>query len=252
MLALLAFGDIAARHFGDLDLLVAERDYLRCGDLLVSRGFRRDQDCDYESSYVNETNNVCVDLHRSIADSWRWPVRLDFERLWERKTCIPVLGAPVPSFDLADLIIVLSVQLVRDTWARRVRISKIADLAQVTAGHKEIDWDRVEREADKAGCKRMVIFALRSANELLPRSHAPDLPRFVRGSRLAAIPLVYVRRHLSGAIRQTLAERLLRVGFELWTLRRLVDTEALRRLLGDKAVELLVALWRMLRLFGIK
>ena len=79
--AVLAYGSISMRQFGDLDILVESADYMRTRASLGASGYSLTTEWGWECTLVNESESICVDLHRNLAPD-QFPVHLDFESLW--------------------------------------------------------------------------------------------------------------------------------------------------------------------------
>ena len=104
VLAATAYGDIALRQFGDLDILVRERDARPAKDLLLSSGYRPlYQPAEQEEAYhalrkvyelVREDGRVVVELHWAItSQTFHFP--LDPDSLWEQVETVSLEGAMV-------------------------------------------------------------------------------------------------------------------------------------------------------------
>src|SRR5262245_4360724 len=175
-LAVTVYGNLALRRFGDLDLLVHQRDVARATLLLLAQGFRHQRTFDGESSFVHTTRRVTVDLH------WGLPPRqfhfaLDFARVWRHRQSLSLAGTTAPILAPEDLLLVLCVQAARDAWGDlshpyaqergHGRLLQICDIATLLQSHPDMDWDRVLGDARRLGGQRMLWFGLRVAHELL-------------------------------------------------------------------------------------
>jgi hypothetical protein len=185
-IAYLAYGNIALRQFGDLDVLVSARDYGRARDLFLARGHRLTDDWGWECSLTDENRSVTTDLHVGLAPA-QFPTGLGFDRLWERRQVVPMAGGKLSTLSAKDLLIILCVQLIKDAWGiSALRLAKACDIAELLRSNVRIDWNYIFRETRRTGCRRMLQIALTVAGELLgapmqlPGLAAPDGSRTSR------------------------------------------------------------------------
>jgi len=166
VLAASIYDNLTLRQFGDLDILVHERDFMRTRELLISQGYRCWHDLDWQHAFVHDGSRVHVDLHQRITP-WYFPFRLDFECLWQRLEPVSLAGTTVVNFSPEDLLIILCVQLSRDCWDKREQLIKICDIAELIYAEQTLDWGRVIEQANALGCKRMLFLGLFLATDLL-------------------------------------------------------------------------------------
>ena len=175
VLAATAFGNVALRQFGDLDILVREQDARTAKELFLSSGYRpvsqgpsSQGDAFYNArkvcELVREDGRVVVELHWAIT-SQTFPFRLDPASLWEHIETVSLEGAPVYNLSTEDLLLVLCVHGAKHHWGRLMWISDISEIIR-TYSH-EIDWTWLTQRADSLGGGRMLFLGLLLAHDLL-------------------------------------------------------------------------------------
>ena len=215
VLAAAAYGDLALRQFGDLDILVREQDAMRAKNLLLSTGYRLlyGGSAEDEAAFhnlrkvcelVREDDRVIVELHWAItSQTFYFP--LDPASLWEQVETVPLEGAPVLNLGPEDLLLVLCVHGAKHHWGRLMWICDIAELLRTY--YKEIDWIRLTQRASSLGSARMLSLGVLLAHDLLgakvpedvlqrmqAESKAPSLAAEVRSRLFAGGPLMAVER----------------------------------------------------------
>ena len=167
VIAALSKGDIASRQFNDLDLLVDQWDYFfSVKNLLVAKGWRKIQEFSWEMSFVDPTENVVVDIHRTITHKLI-PFFLNFRQLLKRSVEVTVCGETVKTLSPTDMLIVHCVQVVKDTASNMIRLKKICDVAELIHTYEDKNWKLVFRQAVRFGCLHMLYFGIAAAHDLL-------------------------------------------------------------------------------------
>jgi hypothetical protein len=176
-LAVRLYGDLSLRGFGDLDIVVCERDVLRARRLLIDRGYAPQRvDTGELNQFLSEKHEmllyrvdgkVRLDLH------WRFTSRSaciagDPERFLQHLETISIAGEEVRSLRLETYLLVLSMHAAKHQW---VQLKLICDIAEILAV-PDLDWHYVAREAHELGLKRALGTGLLLAQGLL----GPSLP----------------------------------------------------------------------------
>ncbi len=170
VLAASAYGNLALRRFGDLDILVHERDGDAARRLLGELGFVLDYHVwGQEYHFADERRQITVDLHQRIASSY-FPVPADFDVLWGRLRPVTLGGWVVRGLAPEDTAFGLCVHLAKDYCTWKERLSQLCDLAELMAAEPTLPWDRVLDHARAAGGERIVLLALWLTRELLGSS----------------------------------------------------------------------------------
>jgi hypothetical protein len=172
-LALRAYGDVALRQFGDLDILVHRCDVLKIKQLLAADGFKaipelnRAQeaallrfDCAY--NFGND-RQVLFDVHWQLAAPY-FSLGIDLDRVWERLEAVTLNGHELPSLSTGDLLVALCLHGATHGWER---LGWIADVAGLMAHSPDLDLQAVLAEAGARGHGRMVTLGLFLAKDLL-------------------------------------------------------------------------------------
>lgn len=173
-LAAKAYGNIALRHFGDLDILVRQRDVLRVMELLVAEGYvlhpplngvqqalmLRTQ-CNLP--FTRDGRRLIVEIH------WRVSARLfssplDEESLWEKIGLDSFEGMTIKTLAPEDLLLSLCVHGAKHLWER---LSWIADIAQLLEVYTDLNWPRLLERTRRSGTGRMLLLGLYVARDLL-------------------------------------------------------------------------------------
>lgn len=198
VLAASAYGNLASREFGDLDLLVRAADAPRAAALLTERGYRESTrlNLSWERTFAHPDRDIEVDLHWAFAPTEAGlhtaSFRYDIEGLWNRVRTIPVLRQDVPTLGPEDTLIALCQNATKDffrtTWPS---LSWFCDLSQVIRTEPDMDWYQIDHLASRHGCRRIVHACVDAAAELF--CLAVDLPptRRDRSTRLLASDLCH-------------------------------------------------------------
>lgn len=181
VLAHCTYGKLALRQNYDIDLLIAERDLPASRQTLQDAGFVCDEVFDRELRYHRIDDGVEVDLHWAFAPRY-FHHSVDFDELLRRSRDEMLLGQRVSTLSAEDFLLVLCLQVVKDSWERRQQLehlSKVCDIAEHLRAHPRLDWAWIRRAARQDGLQRVVHCALTLACELLGAELPPEVARAV-------------------------------------------------------------------------
>lgn len=166
-LALLAYGNVALRDFRDLDILVHAHDYLTTQNLFVAHGYRLAVDWGWECSLVDNSQGICVDLHRGIVPE-RFQLDLDFRSLLNRLEALPLAGGKIKTFSPEDTLLIQCIQLVKDSSEfSPLRLIKACDIAELLRTHPDLNWEQVLMQVRSLGNAQMLLDSLSVTHRLL-------------------------------------------------------------------------------------
>jgi hypothetical protein len=172
-LASLAYGSVALRPFGDLDILVSPTDAVRAARLLHRLGFpawtssdEKNLAGECEATFVRPDGQLTVDLHWALSRDGL-PFSVPFEKLWAQAQRVQVGGAHVPTLATQDLCLFLCLHGTKHLWER---LSWVCDIAELIRAQPQLDLNRLLHRADQMGYGRMVLLSLELARSTL------DLP----------------------------------------------------------------------------
>ena len=173
-LAAQAYGNIALRHFGDLDILVRQRDVTRVMKLLVAEGYALHPPLnDVQQALMLRTQcnlPFTRDAHRLIVEiHWRVSARLfssplDEEALWNDLRTDSFEGTQINALAPEDLLLSLCVHGAKHLWER---LSWVADIAQLLEVQEDLNWTNLLERARRTGTERMLLLGLYVAHDLL-------------------------------------------------------------------------------------
>lgn len=174
VLALRAYGDPAARQYGDIDLIVRHADIARAAKIIVASGYesRIPVEAIHEGRipgqylFLRPGTNVVFELHTERTLRY-FPLRLPIETYFRRKTSVVLDGHAVPALSVEHEFVLISIHGAKHFWERLMWIS---DIAAMVYNHPELDWKDVRQAAAEVGAERMVRLALLLAERLLNAS----------------------------------------------------------------------------------
>lgn len=171
--AMLAYGDLALRACGDIDLLVRQHDHRRAEQALENSGYRITQQYDtaMQSGLWHEQRQTSVDLHWGIPPEH---LHLHSKRLWEALAPVNLLGRPVPTFSTQDTVLVMAINVVKEYW--KPSLHQLSDVVALTCDYSDDDWRATFRRAREIGCLRMLVATLLLARRLLNTPLPPAGP----------------------------------------------------------------------------
>ena len=108
-LAAIAYGDLALRQYGDLDILVRPQDVALAADLLLNDAYFTDGTIlESERPFGRRDGWVVVDLHWGITVP-HFAALLDEEGMWQRAQTIALAGGEIRTLALEDHLLALAV-----------------------------------------------------------------------------------------------------------------------------------------------
>ena len=174
ILATIVYGNLALRQFGDLDILVHEKDFVKTKGLLIAQGYQpwrqltgaqeiRHLQSEHAYTFIRADGKVHVDLHWRFAQR-RIAFALDPERLWERLERIPLAGRSVPTLPPEETLLILCMHGAKHSWGR---LAWVCDVAELVRTHKEIKYEWVIEQVGRLHDRRRLILGLFLAQEFL-------------------------------------------------------------------------------------
>jgi Uncharacterised nucleotidyltransferase len=177
VLAVQAYGDPAMRSYGDLDLLVRQRDIRRATLLMTADGYDSQVPISAIDAgkipgqylFSRPDSKLLVELHNDRTLRY-FPRRLPLEKIFERQIRVPLDSREVPALSVEDELVFICVHGAKHLWER---LMWIADVATLVSRQTSLDWDRAAVSAKEVGAERMLYTGLQFAAKL-PRMRLPD------------------------------------------------------------------------------
>jgi hypothetical protein len=170
-LAMRAYGDPAMRSYGDLDLLVRQRDIRRATELMSAAGYAAAVPLTAIDAgkipgqylFSKPDSRLIVELHNDRTLRY-FPRRLPLEDFFARHVRVCLDGREAPALSVEDELVLICVHGAKHFWER---LMWIADVAALVSRQMGIDWERVADSAKAVGAERMLHTGLRLASNLL-------------------------------------------------------------------------------------
>jgi Uncharacterised nucleotidyltransferase len=211
-----AYGDITARQFEDLDVILRQRDVRVADDAVRSLGYAPKfpwvhsaqparEIIPGEYNYFHRDRRTIVELHTELTLR-HFPVRPDLDALLQRTLKVNVGGREMPTFCPEDALPVLCVHGAKDFWERLVWI---ADLAEIVRSFPTLNWKFVLCTSRQLRVERMLHVGLALAENVLGAELPAEVSAAVRADSRAGELAADVERRLfsRGASERTAAQR---------------------------------------------
>src|SRR6266436_3944119 len=179
-LAMRAYGNPAMRNYGDLDLLVRQRDIRRATELMIAVGYmpsvslRAIDAGKIPGQYLfsKPDSKLLVELHNDCTLRY-FPRRLPLEEFFARQILVPLDAREAPALSVEDELVLICIHGAKHFWERLMWVADVAALVSRQAG---IDWQRVADSARVVGAERILHIGLLLASDLL-KARLPDKVR---------------------------------------------------------------------------
>jgi hypothetical protein len=184
------YGDLALRHFGDLDVLIRETDVAKAGEILSSYDYNRvipplspvkERDfirTDHEHEFISADQMVHVDLHWRLSTR-RFPAEFQVDGLFDHAEELSLSGGTITHISSQDLLLLLCMHASKDLWRKFVWI---CDIDRLIRTEQDINWD-----------ERMLYLGLYITHSLL-RSPVPESILSEAESRGLTMPAIKILR----------------------------------------------------------
>jgi hypothetical protein len=171
VLAMQAYGDPGVRSYGDLDLLVRQRDIRRATELLSAAGFAPAiplsaidaEKIPGQYLFSMPDSHLIVELHNDRTLRY-FPRRLPLEDFFARHIRVCLDFHEAPALSVEDELVFICVHGAKHLWER---LMWIADVAALVSRQTDIDWKGVAASAKAVGAERMLRTGLLLASGLL-------------------------------------------------------------------------------------
>jgi hypothetical protein len=173
VLAAVAYGDIALRHFVDLDLLVPKKDLRLVKELLTREGYRLSEALtpQQERFYLRYTCEFTFEHPQKPMLDIHWRLAADYlgggpdpDMMFRRRVPVSLEGKPVSSLAPEDMLLMLSLSSALDQWTT---LGLVCDVARLVEARNSWDWPGLMARAGDLGMRRMLLLGLYLAHKLL-------------------------------------------------------------------------------------
>jgi hypothetical protein len=167
-LAQMAYGDIALRQAGDIDILISPEHFVQAKQLLESLGYQMSPQLSAaqlsshlrfhcEIQFMRDDWFTVVDLHWGIAPQ-SFVFNLKVDEIMSRLQPMSLMGTEIATFGTEDLILYQSMHGAKHLWRR---LEWICSLAELLRTRERIAWNTVIERAAQCHVTRMLGLGLR-------------------------------------------------------------------------------------------
>ncbi len=189
-LAMRAYGDTGSRIFGDLDLIVRQRDILRATELMISAGYDFEVSPDEiraakipgQYSFVRKGAPLLVELHTEQTMRY-FPRGLPVEKFFATRQHELLDGHEVPVLSIEHELVLICIHGAKHLWER---LTLVADVAALAARQTNLNWLESLATAEDAGAGRMLRVGIILAQDLLRAPLPQDIQSRIRSDTAAA------------------------------------------------------------------
>ena len=203
VLAMRAYGDPTMRSYGDLDLLVRQRDIRRATESLQAAGYQADVPLSAIDAgkipgqyFFHKTDTkLVVELHNDLTLRY-FPRPLPIEEFFARQIRVRLDDHQAPALSVEDELVLICIHGAKHLWER---LMWIADVASLVSRQTEIDWGRATASARAVRADHILHTGLLLAADLLRACLPEDIYAIARQDVLAAKLVARILRWLPAA-----------------------------------------------------
>jgi hypothetical protein len=185
-LSVRCYGDPGMRQYGDLDLIVREKDIRRATQAMLDLGYEPRvpltaidaKKIPGEYAFRKPGTHLLVEFHTERTFRYH-PRPLQIEKLFERRASVAIDGRDVPVLSLEDELVLICVHGAKHFWEHLMWIADVAALISRQAP----DWDRATAVAREVGAERILRLGLRIACDELGAELPEQVEADVRSDR---------------------------------------------------------------------
>jgi hypothetical protein len=190
VLAVEAYADPGTRSYGDLDLLVRQRDIHRATELLFASGYQAVVSLDAirrgkipgQYLFCKPDAKLLVELHNDLTLRY-FPRPLPIEDFFARQIRVRLDAHEVPAPSPEDHLVLICVHGAKHFWER---LALIADVAGFVARQTSISWERAGSSAKAVQSEHLLHTGLRLAMNVLRAVLPEPIAARVREDAVAA------------------------------------------------------------------
>jgi len=202
VLSLRCYGDAGLRQYGDLDLIVRDRDILRTTELMLELGYEakvplaaiRAKKIPGEYVFPHTRSKLLVEFHTERTFRYH-PRPIPLDALFLRQAQVAFDGRSVPALCPEDELILICIHGAKHFWERLIYVADVAALVS----RQPLDWDLAITAAREIGATRMLHVALQLAAEVLNVPPPEQIARFVQSDTVAKQLATQILRWLPAA-----------------------------------------------------
>jgi len=196
------YADPGLRQYGDLDLIVRDRDVLRFTERMNALGYEgripvaaiQSKKIPGEYVFRHSRSKLLVELHTELTFRYH-PRPLPIERLFARQVHVAFDGSAIPALSLEDELVLICIHGAKHFWERLIYI---ADVAAFLA-RQELNWDQLFAAAAEVEAQRMLRAGLGLAESLLDAPLPPQISAAVHCDSAVARLTAQITRWLPAA-----------------------------------------------------
>lgn len=172
LMAIYAYGNLALREFGDIDIYINKSDIEDVKKILNDEGYKNTLklDSSKETYYIKsqrelnfKKNDLIIEIHWNVSgfsfsfpNEFYFPINQDFKS-------ITMNNQEMKIFSDEDLILILSVHVAGHIWGR---LSWICDIAELIKNSEGIDWQLIIKKARYLAIERILYLNLSLSTKL--------------------------------------------------------------------------------------
>jgi hypothetical protein len=164
------YGNPGFRQYGDLDLVVRDRDILHSTELMMNLGYEpsvpvaaiRAKKVPGEYVFRQSRTKLLVEFHTELTFRYH-PRPLPVEKLFSRQARVSIDAHEIPALSPEDELLLICIHGAKHLWEK---LGYIADVAAFVS-EQQLDWERVMSAAEEVGGERMLYVGLRLAGDVL-------------------------------------------------------------------------------------
>ncbi len=196
------YGDPGLRQYGDLDLIVRDKDVLRSTELMIGLGYEpsvpltaiQAKKIPGEYNFRQSSNKLLVEFHTERTFRYH-PRPLPLEKIFKRQVRVKIDSHEVPALSPEDELILICIHGAKHFWEQ---LSYVADVAAFVS-HQQLDWARVLSAAAEVCGERMLLVGLRLAQDVLGAPLPDHIAERVRSDRTVGLLASQIVRWLPAA-----------------------------------------------------
>jgi len=201
VLAVRCYGDAGMRQYGDLDLIIREKDIRRSTEAMIALGYApavplsaiQASKFPGEYAFHRRGAQLLVEFHTERTFRYH-PRRLPMEELFKRRTYVASDSREIPTLAIEDELVLICVHGAKHFWEQ---LMWIADVAALVSKENAVNWERARAAAREVGAERILRLGLRLAMDVVKAAVPEHVEAQVRADSTPARLATQITKRLA-------------------------------------------------------